>query len=140
MRFAEALVQMQAGRAVRIPNWGGYWTWSQQHQTITMHIKDGSVMDIRQSPNIAYTLSFICRDDWEVVEDVRDTHHYTKRGSFQADIMEHESFAMTRACMQAFQQGKVGRTALSNYGPLQQSFHAMGVTSKNINDLMEDDS
>ena len=45
---------------------GGYWAW--ENNTIMMHCRDGSVTDIRQTDNPAYTFTNIAQRDWMVSE------------------------------------------------------------------------
>lgn len=138
MRFAEALVQMKSGRPVKIPNWGGYWTWSDTHQTVMMHLKDGAVMDIRQSCRMDYTMAFICRDDWQVVDDICDTMHYRNRGSYTPSLTDHESYTMPTRCVGAFTKGKRGYPLSGPVGPLDCAFHDLGKAFKELTDLSEE--
>lgn len=66
MDFRHAFFEMLSGRAVRLPDWSGYWTW--ENGTIMMHSRDGSVMDIRETKNPGYTFSNIAEKTWEVCE------------------------------------------------------------------------
>lgn len=69
MKFADAYAHLKKGELITLHEWAGYWYWKWNTETnsIDMYCKDGSVMDIRETKDIDYTLSFIVnRDDWEV--------------------------------------------------------------------------
>lgn len=75
MNFKAAFESMKAGKALALPEWGGYWLWDEAGKTTQMHCKDGSIVDMRDSPDMEFTLSHTFRDDWMVVEDVSTTEH-----------------------------------------------------------------
>lgn len=52
---------------VKRPLWSGYWAW--EDGTIMMHCRDGQVIDIRQTDNVAYTFDNVASRDWMVVEE-----------------------------------------------------------------------
>ena len=66
MEFRKAWFELLNGKKVKLPSWSGYWCW--KNNTIMMHTKDGEVIDIRATNNVAYTFSNIASNDWEVVE------------------------------------------------------------------------
>lgn len=66
MPFRHAWFQMLNGKKIKLPSWSGYWAW--ENNTIMMHCRDGSVIDIRQTDNVAYTFSNVASDDWEVID------------------------------------------------------------------------
>ena len=66
MKFSEAFKIMKQGGKVKLPSWGGYWYWSPEKETITMHTKDGQEMDIRETQSVVYTLQNILSDEWIV--------------------------------------------------------------------------
>lgn len=66
MDFRHAFFEMLSGRAVRLPDWSGYWVW--ENGTIMMHDRYGNAIDIRQTTNPGYTFSNIASKDWEVCE------------------------------------------------------------------------
>ena len=68
MYFKEALIAIRCGHKVKLPSWGGYWCWDYDKDTITMHCKDGRVLDIRETQNVAYTLDNICSDEWALAD------------------------------------------------------------------------
>ena len=55
------------GERIKRPLWEGYWEW--ENNTIMMHCRDGSVVDIRETDFVAYTFSNIAQRDWMVVEE-----------------------------------------------------------------------
>ena len=69
MKFIEALKQMQEGKKVKLPSWGGYWYWDDQEKTVMMHCKDDAVLDIRETQVVEYTLLNVCSDEWIVAEE-----------------------------------------------------------------------
>ena len=77
MVFKEAYEALKQGAIVKLPEWSGYWKW--EDNSIKMHCKDGKVLDIRETDNVDYTLTFILRDDWEIVAgpDVKDLNIQT---------------------------------------------------------------
>lgn len=77
MVFKEAYEALKQGAIIKLPEWSGYWRW--EDNSIKMHCKDGKVLDIRETDNVDYTLTFIFRDDWEVVAgpDVKDLNIQT---------------------------------------------------------------
>lgn len=70
MNFKQALEQMKQGKKVKLPSWGGYWTWDEVKQTVLMHCRPGNsdtgnpIMDIRETQRVEYTLSNIMSDEW----------------------------------------------------------------------------
>ena len=77
MFFKEAYEALKQGAIVKLPEWAGYWRW--EDNSIKMHCKDGKVLDIRETDNVDYTLTFILRDDWEIAAgpDVKDLNIQT---------------------------------------------------------------
>lgn len=69
MNFKKALEAMMAGAKVKLPTWGGYWYWDAEKKTIMLHLKDGSEMDIRETQDVAYTMSNIAHDDWMIADE-----------------------------------------------------------------------
>lgn len=75
MKFQAAYAYLKRGHCIALPEWGGYWKWDDEHQTVQMHTRKGDVLDIRASEDMAYTLEFTFRDDWELVSDTTGTEH-----------------------------------------------------------------
>ena len=75
MNFIEALKEMKKGNKVKLPSWGGYWTWDEEKQTILMHCRPSNsdtgnpVMDIRETQRVEYTLSNILSDEWILADE-----------------------------------------------------------------------
>jgi hypothetical protein len=95
MKFKDALDYMRnSGGKVKLPSWGGYWEWDFDSETIMMHLKNGTtIMDIRESQDVLYTLSNILSEDWivasiencpvlggEATFDFGVAYSYVKRG------------------------------------------------------------
>lgn len=53
MDFEEALALMKEGHKVKLPSWGGYWSWDQEKETVIMHTKDGEDLDIGKHRELA---------------------------------------------------------------------------------------
>jgi hypothetical protein len=41
---------------MKLPSWGGYWSWDNEEETAIIHCKDGRTLDIRETEHIEYTL------------------------------------------------------------------------------------
>jgi len=80
MIFEKAFELMKSGESVALPEWGGYWAWDKEQKTIKMHCKDGCIVDIRNSPDMGFTLSHTFRDDWEIVDNEASTEHSINAG------------------------------------------------------------
>ena len=65
--FRDAWFHMLNGAKIKRPLWKGYWAW--EENTIMMHCRDGSVTDIRDTENPAYTFTNVAARDWMVVEE-----------------------------------------------------------------------
>jgi hypothetical protein len=65
MSFATALLSMMRGHKVRRHHWLGYWKL--EGDQVMMHCYDGSVINLKDSTNMLYTLQNIACDDWEVI-------------------------------------------------------------------------
>lgn len=72
MKFKEALKLMKEGKKVKLPSWGGYWFWDNEKETVMMSCKDGSVLDIRETKVVDYTLSNVASDEW-ILADEKNT-------------------------------------------------------------------
>ena len=57
MNFGKALEALKAGYQVKLPSWAGYW--QKDGDTVVMHCKDGSVLDIRETKDVFYTFHLI---------------------------------------------------------------------------------
>ena len=75
MNFKRAFELMKEGHKVKLPSWGGYWTWDEEKQTILMHCRpDNSdtgnpVMDIRETQRVEYTIQNILSDEWMIAHN-----------------------------------------------------------------------
>ena len=69
MKFAEAFKAMKEGCKVKLPSWGGYWTYEKDGDRIWMHCKDGKVLEIRETEVLSYTLENICSDEWVIADE-----------------------------------------------------------------------
>lgn len=75
MKFQAAFSYLKRGHAIALPEWGGFWQWDSEKKSIKMHTRKGDIIDIRDSEDMDYTISFMFRDDWHLVEDVAETEH-----------------------------------------------------------------
>lgn len=65
MKFKEAYDLLKKGFYIKLPSWGGYWSWDDDRETIMMHLKDDTtIMDIRATNAVDYTLRNILSDEW----------------------------------------------------------------------------
>nr|DAE61959.1 MAG TPA: Protein of unknown function (DUF2829) [Caudoviricetes sp.] len=76
MNFKQALEEMKKGNKVKLPSWGGYWCWDDTKQTIMMHCRpedadkgQGSILDIRETQRVQYTLSNVLSDEWVIADN-----------------------------------------------------------------------
>lgn len=69
MNFKQAFEAMKNGANVKLPSWGGYWCWDEKRKTVLMHTRDGSVLDIRDTQVVEYTMMKICSDEWVIADD-----------------------------------------------------------------------
>lgn len=67
LHWRDAFFHMMNGKKIKLPLWQGYWAW--ENNTIMMHCRDGSVTDIRETDNPAYTFTNIASREWLVVEE-----------------------------------------------------------------------
>ena len=91
--FRYAWFQMLEGKKIKLPSWSGYWAW--ENNTIMMHCRDGSVLDIRETDNPAYTFSNVASDDWMVIDDDATTDseylHETKTDTSYIEELENRA-------------------------------------------------
>lgn len=65
MNFKEAKkLMVNEKKDIKLPSWSGFWRY--EKCTIMMHCKDNTVIDIRDSQDVLYTIDNILSDDWEV--------------------------------------------------------------------------
>lgn len=76
MKFAKAFELMKNGEKVKLPSWSGYWCWDPEKQTIMMHCRaqdsdkgQGTVLDIRETERVEYTLQNILSNDWQIADE-----------------------------------------------------------------------
>ena len=67
MDFTSAFVSMQQGHKVTRTTWKGYWCIL--NGEIIMVTKDGKAVNLRESPDMIYTISNMLCDDWGVCDD-----------------------------------------------------------------------
>ena len=67
MYFKDALKALKEGKKIKLPTWLGYW--DMEDNSIKMHTKEGSVLDIRDTQDVFYTLENIASDKWQIVND-----------------------------------------------------------------------
>lgn len=76
MNFEQAFKVMKQGAKVKLPSWGGYWCWNPEKETIMMHCRpqdadkgQGSILDIRETQRVEYTLQNILSADWKIADE-----------------------------------------------------------------------
>lgn len=73
MVFKEAFDLMKECKKVRLPEWIGYWLIA--NDNVYIHRSNGNLMDLRETQNPIETISFMMRDDWEIVSDDNNEPH-----------------------------------------------------------------
>lgn len=75
MKFEQAFEMMKNGAKIKLPSWGGYWSWDAEKETVMMHCREqdadkgqGAVLDIRDTQRVEYTLKNILSDEWMVAD------------------------------------------------------------------------
>ena len=66
MKFQAAYSYLKRGHNIKLPEWGGFWRW--ENDTIMIYTRNGEVLDIRDTKDVDYTISFMLRDDWEIMK------------------------------------------------------------------------
>lgn len=69
MEFKEALKLMKEGKKVKLPSWGGYWYWDEEKKTVMIRCKDDTVLDIRETEVVEYTLTNVLSDEWILADE-----------------------------------------------------------------------
>jgi hypothetical protein len=67
MIFQAAYSYMKRGHDIKLPEWGGFWRWNPNTNSIIIHTRTGGVLDIRDTQDVDYTISFMFRTDWELI-------------------------------------------------------------------------
>ena len=65
MSFEQAYHCLKQGSKIRRSGWGGYWY--KKDDTIIIHTKDDTELDIRETKDVFYTLDNVLASDWMVV-------------------------------------------------------------------------
>lgn len=65
MKFEKVFPDMVRGYYVRRKNWKGYWAW--ENNTIMIHCADGTVLDIRETQDVKFTIENMLADDWVII-------------------------------------------------------------------------
>lgn len=75
MYFKEAFEAMKHGEKVKLPSWGGYWSWDAEKETIMMHCRaqdsdnGQGLLDIRETQRVEYTLQNVLSDEWVIADE-----------------------------------------------------------------------
>ena len=76
MKFCEAYEALKQGALIKCPEWAGYWKW--ENDSIKIYCKDGTILDIRETIEVDYTINFLFREEWEFVgPDVKELNIQT---------------------------------------------------------------
>lgn len=71
MKFQAAYAYMKhRGWCIKLPEFGGYWYWD--GSTIRISTRYGDDLDLRDTPQLDYTLEFTFRDDWELAGRLKE--------------------------------------------------------------------
>jgi hypothetical protein len=73
MPFKEAFELLKKGHKIKLHTWAGYWSWEKDMHdnfTIKMYCKDGSIVDIRSTENVDYTISNLLNDNWLIADTI----------------------------------------------------------------------
>lgn len=62
MNFAEAWKRLRQGDKVKLPSWSGYWAW--ENETIMMYLRDGNVLDLRDTERPEYTFTNMASNEF----------------------------------------------------------------------------
>lgn len=62
--IALGAIKSNPNKIIKLPEWDGYWFWDNEKQTVMIYCNDGTKFDIRESQDVYYTLTNICRKDW----------------------------------------------------------------------------
>lgn len=68
MKFIHAFNLMKLGEKIKLPSWGGYWSWDERRKTIIMHCLNGRILEFREMLDVDYTISNICSDKWIIAD------------------------------------------------------------------------
>lgn len=72
MHFPTAYTWMKHGKKMRVPGFLGYWMWDKEKQTIVIVTKNNQHMDIRDTPDVDFTLGFVNSGEWEFYNGADD--------------------------------------------------------------------
>lgn len=64
VRFEQLFQKFTSGVPIKRAAWKGYWVY--KYGKVEMHSKDGSVVDIKETNDILFTLSNVAAEDWVV--------------------------------------------------------------------------
>ena len=64
--WSYAWKMLKEGKKVKLPSWSGYWQL--EHGEIMMYLKDGEVVNIRNTEYIVFTFDNIAKCNWMVVD------------------------------------------------------------------------
>ena len=67
LQWKDVWFNLLNGKKVKRPLWEGYWVW--EEHTIMMYCRDGSVKDILDTENPAYTFTNMAQRDWMIVDE-----------------------------------------------------------------------
>lgn len=85
--FAMAYVELGKGRAVKLPEWIGYWVLNKNH-CIEMHLGDGTV-EVLTEGQIPLSLHLATREGWYVLSK-KDIAAYDSVHQMIRESMKHE--------------------------------------------------
>ena len=69
MDFKQAFKEMKQGKKIKLPSWGGYWTYDSETDSIYIHCKEGNVLEFRETDRLSYTLENVLSDEWIIADE-----------------------------------------------------------------------
>lgn len=69
MDFKQALKEMKQGKKIKLPSWGGYWTYDSETDSIYIHCKEGNILEFRETERLSYTLDNVLSDEWIIANE-----------------------------------------------------------------------
>lgn len=102
MKFGDVIYTLFRGSKIKLPEWEGYWEWDAEKRTVMMHCNKDTVIDIRNSDDMMFTLTNIAREDWQYAN------------ATNTELLKNETFSSQEALVLMVKGEKVRRKAWSS--------------------------
>lgn len=72
--MALSLIKINPNIGIKLPEWEGFWIWRTKESMETYDdcmfvcLKNGKIIEIRDTEELSFTLENICREDWVEVK------------------------------------------------------------------------